>query len=207
MSRISTFRTLANLLLVGLIPATVPAAEHLPLFREPNISATELIELPAPVGRSPPADAVRVSSIPLGDDAIRRIDLSAVRRPDAEGYPERAMMVPDAPSTRDVAVAVTWEPPNQRHQPVYFEDVALERYGQTICPVAQPVISGTRFLVQAALLPYQMGSEAPRDVRYDVGLARPGSPTPAVRQLLPYSTRGLLYQGAASTGIGYFIHP
>lgn len=42
------------------------------------------------------------------------------------------------------------------HQPLYFEDVNLERYGTTARPRLQPIGSAAHFLVSAASLPYQM---------------------------------------------------
>lgn len=102
---------------------------------------------------------------------------------------------------------VSWVPPALAHKPVYFEEVGVERYGQTRSPALQPVISGGKFLADAVTLPYKMGVDSPERVAYDVGLPRPGSPTSGVRESLPFSMKGMLYQGAASTGAVFFIHP
>ena len=139
-------------------------------------------------------------------DSLTQVDLGSVRRAGAEAA-GNALQEATPVERRSADVAVSWVPPNQRHLPVYLEDVAVERYGQTISPIAQPVISGGRFLAQATLLPYQMGVDAPRRLQYDVGYARPGSPAPAVREHLPLSLRGVVYQGAASTGLLFFVHP
>lgn len=47
------------------------------------------------------------------------------------------------------------------HQPLYFEDVNLERYGTTARPRLQPIGSAAHFLVSAASLPYQMVQQRP----------------------------------------------
>jgi hypothetical protein len=143
--------------------------------------------------------------------SLSEIDLSAAPPPGSPTMPNPLQ----ASSPADDAFAagrndpklVAWVAPNQSHLPVYFEEVGVERYGQTICPPLQPLISGGKFLANAALLPYKMGVDSPRQFAYDVGLARPGSPTPAVRETLPFSVRGLLYQGAAVTGAGFLLHP
>lgn len=140
------------------------------------------------------------------DEGLSQIDLAVVRRNVPASDPLPAPAAENVPG-RNVDVLVTWAPPMQRHLPVYFEDVAAERYGQSIGPLAQPVVSTGRFLVHAALLPYQMGVDSPQRLQYDVGYARPGSPTPAVRERLPFSMRGLVYQGAATTGVLFFVHP
>ncbi|MBL9080872.1 MAG: hypothetical protein JNK76_03650 [Planctomycetales bacterium] len=142
----------------------------------------------------------------LQDDGLARIQLSGVRSPHGNS-PATSEGPTTAREERAVDVVVQWVPPNQRHLPVYFEDVAVERYGQTICPLAQPVISGGKFFTQAALLPYQMGFDAPGRLSYDAGLARPGSPTPYVREHWPLSARGAIYQGAAATGLIFFVSP
>ncbi len=48
------------------------------------------------------------------------------------------------------------------HQPLYFEDVNLERYGTSRNKHCQPIISGARFCFDAASLPYQMTLQPPR---------------------------------------------
>jgi len=109
-------------------------------------------------------------------------------------------------TSRQADVVVAWRAPNMQHRGVYFEDLPLERYGQTV-PVIQPVLSYGRFVGDAILLPYKMGVDPARDVSYDVGLPRPGSPTPPLREHLPFSWRGLAYQTGATTGIIFFVHP
>jgi hypothetical protein len=70
------------------------------------------------------------------------------------------------------------------HRPLYFDDIPLERYGQTACPVLQPALSGARFFATIPLLPAKMIVDPPCSCVYSYGLYRPGSPTPCIRQRL-----------------------
>ena len=72
-----------------------------------------------------------------------------------------------------------WAAPNIRYQPLYFEDVALERYGQTKGLVKQPIVSAFKFLRDGALLPLNAKIDNPYDCDTSLGFCRPGSPTAA----------------------------
>lgn len=73
-----------------------------------------------------------------------------------------------------------WAAPDIRYQPLYFEDVALERYGQTHGLLQQPIYSGFHFFRSTVSLPYQMIKEPPRSCEYPWGFCRPGSPTQSI---------------------------
>ena len=70
-----------------------------------------------------------------------------------------------------------WAAPNIRYQPLYFEDVALERYGQTKGLVKQPVVSAFKFLRDGALLPLNAKIDNPYSCDTPLGFCRPGSPS------------------------------
>jgi hypothetical protein len=144
-----------------------------------------------------------------GGDDIRSIRFDAIHRTPrpVEELTAPQDIAPDPFPARRVDVAVTWIAPDLRHLPVYMEDVALERYGQTCHPLVQPAISGAKFYSQALTLPYRMGVDGPTKLGYDVGFARPGDDVPPVREHLPLSVRGTLYQGAAATGAVFLMHP
>jgi len=93
-----------------------------------------------------------------------------------------------------------WAAPDIRYQPLYFEDVALERYGQTLdgdtlaCNARpwrdlQPWRSGYHFFKSAALLPHQMWHQPPKSCDYPLGFYRPGSCTPPTRSIQFYGLR------------------
>jgi len=71
-----------------------------------------------------------------------------------------------------------WAAPNIRYQPLYFEDVALERYGQTPGIYRQPIASGIHFFKSYALLSHQIHHDAPRSCDYPLGFCRPGNSAP-----------------------------
>jgi hypothetical protein len=93
-----------------------------------------------------------------------------------------------------------WSASRLSHHPLRFEDVGLERYGQS-CGVLQPAVSGVRFLGSLVTLPYRIGLDPPREDIYALGYFRPGSAAPHVRETLPLSVRGVMLQGLATAGI------
>ncbi len=72
-----------------------------------------------------------------------------------------------------------WTPPLVRHQPLYFEEVSLERYGYHYGCV-QSVISGAKFGANVALLPLKVIGQPPCSTEYSVGYDRPGNCAEAV---------------------------
>ncbi len=75
-----------------------------------------------------------------------------------------------------------WAAPDIRYRPLYFEDVALERYGQTHGLRLQPVYSGVNMLKSFASVPLQMCSDPPFSCDYPLGYCRPGDATCTIRQ-------------------------
>jgi hypothetical protein len=59
----------------------------------------------------------------------------------------------------------SWTPTNLRHQPLYFEDAALERYGQRVHPPGQPFLSATRFYGTFAVMPVKLLIDPPHATR------------------------------------------
>jgi hypothetical protein len=94
----------------------------------------------------------------------------------------------------------TWVAPNFSHQPLYFEQPNLERYGHHH-GIYQPAISGAHFFSSVALLPYKVGAYRPCEEIYTLGHYRPGDCNPHQYNWLPWSWRGAVFQGLAVTGI------
>lgn len=82
----------------------------------------------------------------------------------------------------------------------YFEDVQLERYGHSVCPALEPVISGARFFLTVPMLPYKMGLQTPDECVYTLGHYRAGSCAPHMLDPFPISVRAMLFEGAAVAG-------
>ncbi len=72
-----------------------------------------------------------------------------------------------------------WCAPDIRYQPLYFQDVAMERYGQTpsnACVAG--AVSAAHFFVSATTLPYQLLRDPPFGCDYPLGYCRPGNSAP-----------------------------
>ena len=77
--------------------------------------------------------------------------------------------------------AVAWASPAFCYQPLYFEHVNLERYGIGYpCPL-NALASGTKFFVDASLLPIAMIKHHPKSCECTLGHLRPGNCTPLQR--------------------------
>src|SRR5579872_2099756 len=97
-----------------------------------------------------------------------------------------------------------WEPTNLYHNPIYFEDICLERYGHTRHYLIQPVFSGALLALQLAGLPYQMSIYPVCDKQYSLGYYRPGEFTPCKYYQIPWNTRAALVEAGVITG-SYFL--
>lgn len=71
----------------------------------------------------------------------------------------------------------TWEASHLHHQPLYFEDLALERDGHSF-GILQPVVSIGLFKAQVITLPYHLLVKPPCGCEYTLGYYRPGDDTP-----------------------------
>jgi hypothetical protein len=98
-----------------------------------------------------------------------------------------------------------WEASNIYYNPLYFEDVALERYGHTYPCWVQPFASVGKFSVQLAGLPYQMGIDPICKKMYPLGYYRPGECAPKLCYQIPWNTRAAMCQGGVTTGLIFLI--
>lgn len=113
----------------------------------------------------------------------------------SEGFAERHF----------AASTMTWKASGACHQPLYFEDVQLERYGHEWGPVVQPVASSLRFFGDIAVLPYKMGIHPPTECQYPLGYYRPGSCAPWTLGPIPISLRGAVEQAKVVTGAVFIL--
>lgn len=98
-----------------------------------------------------------------------------------------------------------WHASGLAHRPTYFEDLNLERYGNSVCPLLQPAISGARFAAAAALLPYNMTVHRPRECIYVLGYCRPGNKAPNLAYRPPLQLDAAAVEAAAITGAVFII--
>jgi hypothetical protein len=107
---------------------------------------------------------------------------------------------------RDTLVNFQWAPANFFHRPLYFEDVPLERYGQSVCPHWQPVISGGRFFLTLPILPYKIGADHPHECVTILGYRRPGICAPCVMQVPPpLEWDAALLQAGTAVGLVFLL--
>ena len=78
----------------------------------------------------------------------------------------------------------TWAARNLAHRTLYYQDMPLERYGQTYGGFVQPLVSGLRFAGDIVTLPLQAIRDRPCQLHYVLGLERPGNCSPALIQRL-----------------------
>jgi hypothetical protein len=100
---------------------------------------------------------------------------------------------------------VNWAPTNLFHQPLYFDDVPLEQYGQSICPHLQPVISGARFFLTVPAMPYKIGVDHPFDCVTTLGYYRPGNCAPCMKEVLPIEGDAALLQAATTVALVFLL--
>ncbi|MFG0334522.1 MAG: hypothetical protein ACF8TS_14290, partial [Maioricimonas sp. JB049] len=95
-----------------------------------------------------------------------------------------------------------WAATNLSHNPLYFEDPTLERYGHVfICEAVQPFVSVGRFGVQVAGLPYQMALHPPHSEEYVLGWYRPGDWAPKKIYQVPLNAKAAAVTAATYTGL------
>jgi hypothetical protein len=102
-------------------------------------------------------------------------------------------------------MTMTWKASNLCHNPLYFEDVNLERYGHTHGPVLEPLVQTAHFFGNIAVLPYKMGVHGPTECQYALGYYRPGNCAPWIKPPVPLSVRGAYVQAATMTGLFWLI--
>lgn len=153
-----------------------------------------------------------LTRLALEDRGIRQIRpfLSyALEGIDKDQLPER--MAEELPAQNYVRperqpIAFHWMASNLHHNPLYFEDPALERYGHSYHPLLQPFASAGRMTTQLVGLPYQMAIDPIHRRRYSLGWIRPGDCAPKLKYRVPFNKKAALVQGAA-IAIGAAVAP
>lgn len=138
----------------------------------------------------------------IRESVIRKIDLSIdVPRAPGEELPYECALDDETFAGRHWAETLyTWKASSLCHKPLYFEELALERYGHSKGPFVQPLYSAAHFFASLPALPYLMGLRPPKECVYALGHYRPGSCAPYLKYPIPISTRGALLQAGAVVG-------
>ena len=101
-------------------------------------------------------------------------------------------------------VQYRWAASNVAYNPLYFQDVSLERYGHNY-GLLQPVVSVGKFGTQLIGLPYQMALDPPCKCVYPLGYYRPGDCAPKLHYQIPLNARAALVQAAAVSGVALIL--
>ena len=95
-----------------------------------------------------------------------------------------------------------WAAADLHHNPLYFENPALERYGHVhFNDCIEPAYSMARFSAQLVGLPYQMALDAPWRDQYALGWHRPGDFSPKLAYQPPLNARAAGVAAAVYTGL------
>ena len=142
----------------------------------------------AQLGFGPPPEGVGYFQADTGADAgrwslpITELKADIATRPgevvpadDAGGVFSRGVAGPTGLGRQGPPSLFMWAPSGLCYWPLYFEDVRLERYGQTYAPRVQPFISGAHFLASFTLLPLNIVLDPPLSCPYTLGYYCPGS--------------------------------
>jgi hypothetical protein len=100
---------------------------------------------------------------------------------------------------------MTWKASAVCHKPLYFEQMALERYGHSCHPLLEPFVSGAHFFVTIPMLPYEMGMDPPWECQYPLGYYRPGNCAPHLLYPMPISLRGAIAEAGVVTGLVFIL--
>lgn len=109
------------------------------------------------------------------------------------------------PEERWSGSLLQWAASELDHQPLYFDDVPLERYGQSLCPCLQPFCSAARFYGSLPVLPYKVGLDHPWDSVSTLGYYRLGTCAPPTHQSLPLDFRAAFLEGGTWVGLIFLL--
>jgi hypothetical protein len=131
------------------------------------------------------------------------IDIGVTGR-EGEEYPCECPLTGEFAGRNWECSTFTWKASLACHKPLYFEEVALERYGHALNPLIGPVWSGAHFFLTIPTLPYQMSLAPPNECQYVLGYYRPGDCAPYLVPPIPLSIEAALIEAGSVVG-GVFI--
>ncbi len=104
-----------------------------------------------------------------------------------------------------IDIEYCWDAPNLFRNPLYFEDVALERYGHTYCEPIQSIASASKFGLQLVGLPYQMALAPVHKRETSLGYYRPGDPAPHKCYQIPLNAEAAFKAAYVYTGMSFIV--
>lgn len=198
-----------NLNLKSMEILTAPSPETKPLTGIRVAQASDLP--PAPDASATPTSIPQLRNIkdikPFSSyvPVLDRPTLSA--KTNADSHPNY-LELPESGSLEYIGTPTNfhWMAANVSHNPLYFEDVNLERYGYSYPSLVQPFVSIGKFGLQVAGLPYQIALNPVDCEEYSLGYYRPGDCPPALRYRIPFNKKAAATAAATYTGL-IFLFP
>ncbi|MGH7200116.1 MAG: hypothetical protein ACREJB_05890 [Planctomycetaceae bacterium] len=184
-------------------PRVGDPVEDSPLTPEPyeEIPSTEPPQPPGDTGftREQPRPIIEIAPFPDydPDPQAEEVDQYPEEQPFGYGF-YTGRHLPDS--------VFHWEASNVWYNPLYFQDVPLERYGHTHHPLIQPFVSVGQFGVQLVGLPYQMKLHPICKKIYPLGYYRPGECAPKLYYQIPLNADAAFTQAWVTTAL-FFIFP
>lgn len=201
--------------------AAVPAVNEMTADRDPVLptALAQLAEEPLPAPQldnnldedspentdwSPPPTRELTTNIVLPGGLLPR-DYAAERPAEGMPYYGECAISRGWPLT-----SYQWQASCFCHNPLYFEEINLERYGYGCpygCPCCvQPFISAAHFFATVPALPYKMAANCPGECNYTLGHYRPGSCPPwRYHCCAPVSCLGATSEAFVLTGMIFLI--
>lgn len=165
----------------------------------------DLIEASYDNTTSDPRNLKKITAILPYADYQPELQVETTIDPELQA-PEEVALGTDPIQPRQMeAVLYQWQASNLHHNPLYFEDPSLERYGHTYHPLVQPLASVGRMGIQTIGLPYQMTIDPVWKKRYTLGWYRAGDCAPKVFPTIPWNTKAAINQAAVVTGMFYVL--
>jgi hypothetical protein len=190
-----------------------PAVPPLPRTPGPVLQIIEPIDpfapppAPAADSRGPSTTPFDLRAIETGRD-IRPLRETTIRlAPPLETPRNVAADVFNPEGAPPRAAPVAWFQPvgyghvaDVPYQPLYFEEVNLERYGY-YCRCVQPLVSAAHFYGTVPLLPYKMASEPPCELRSSLEYPPAATAAAPVPLWKPLSLKGVFAETAVVAGV------
>lgn len=171
--------------------ASQQSAEPKPLIPNPanNPAAGKTVGSDAPLELLS-LDGIKNLNHPVNPTEIfQRFDLSrVVKNPESVALLLKAPSVEAIPASQDARdhglwtdSAILWDSPAFCHNPLYFEQVNLERYGIGYNRPVNAIVSGSRFFIDASLLPIRIVQTPHNSCTCTLGYLRPGNCNPTYK--------------------------
>ncbi len=166
-------------------------------FASPNLSPT--------VSCDQDKRECEAALIKLRHTTLDKLDIDiAVTGNEGGDFPCECPLTGEFDGRRWACTTFTWKASLAVHKPLYFEEVALERYGHSLNPLIGPLWSGVHFFITIPVLPYKMSLEPINECQYVLGYYRPGNCAPYLFPPIPLSVEAAMIEAASVVG-GVFI--